>query len=140
MAILSKSGGQDDEESTDVASGAPPAFDVDFDPNDPEQVKVHYNLSGWGFEQRAELGVLRAQSVVIDQVLHATTEIFEVGGASAVEENLRLDRHWRNARVLSSHNPAIYRERQIGEYLLTGNLPVFIPSVGIAPSLVESQS
>ncbi|MFC4070377.1 acyl-CoA dehydrogenase family protein [Actinoplanes subglobosus] len=86
-------------------------------------------------EQRAELSVLRAQSVVIDQVLHVTTEIFEVGGASAVEENLRLDRHWRNARVLASHNPAIYRERQLGEHLLTGALPVFVPSVGVAPGL-----
>ncbi|RAK30411.1 alkylation response protein AidB-like acyl-CoA dehydrogenase [Actinoplanes lutulentus] len=90
-------------------------------------------------EKHAELGVLRAQSVVIDQVLHATTEIFEVGGASAVEENLRLDRHWRNARVLSSHNPAIYRERLIGEHLLTGELPVFIPGVGEAPSLPEQE-
>lgn len=90
-----------------------------------------------GLAQNAELSVLRAQSVIIDQVLHATTEIFEVGGASAVEENLRLDRHWRNARVLASHNPAIYRERQLGEHLLTGVLPVSFPSVGVAPSLLS---
>ncbi|BCJ47671.1 acyl-CoA dehydrogenase [Actinoplanes ianthinogenes] len=114
----------------DTAKNARWALHDAASPDREEQVRE--------LEQRAELSVLRAQSVVIDQVLHATTEIFEVGGASAVEENLRLDRHWRNARVLSSHNPAIYRERQIGEHLLTGVLPVSIPSVGVAPSLLEA--
>ena len=28
---------------------------IDFDPYDPDQVKVHYNLTGWSFDQRAEL-------------------------------------------------------------------------------------
>ena len=50
----------DDEDSTDVAAGAPP-FDRDFDPNDPDQTKVHYNLTGWGFEQRAELSETLAE-------------------------------------------------------------------------------
>lgn len=88
MAILSKSGGQDDEDSTDVASGAPPAFDVDFDPNDPEQVKVHYNLSGWGLEQRAELAETLAERevphvwdgeelVVPEQIEDAVDVLFE---------------------------------------------------------------
>ncbi|GLW30319.1 acyl-CoA dehydrogenase family protein [Actinoplanes regularis] len=115
----------------DTAKNARWAVKADPTPAAEEQVRE--------LEQRAELGVLRAQSVVIDQVLHVTTEIFEVGGASAVEENLRLDRHWRNARVLSSHNPAIYRERQIGEHLLTGVLPVSFPSVGVAPSLLAEE-
>ena len=60
MAILNRSGG-DEEKGAQVASGAPPAFDVEFDPNDPEQVKVHYNLAGWGFEQRAELAETLAE-------------------------------------------------------------------------------
>lgn len=65
----------------------------------------------------------QAQQIVIDQVLAATTLLFEVGGASATSETRRFDRHWRNARTVASHNPAIYRERMIGDYLLNGTVP-----------------
>lgn len=34
-----------------AASGQP----IDFDPNDPDVVKVHYDMSLWTFDQRAEL-------------------------------------------------------------------------------------
>lgn len=61
MPFVNKSGGESEEESSDVAAGAPPLFDVDFDPNDPEQVKVHYNLAGWTFDQRAELAETLAE-------------------------------------------------------------------------------
>ena len=61
MPFVNKSGGDGEEESTDVAAGAPPAFDVDFDPLDPDQVKVHYNLTGWSIDQRAELAETLAE-------------------------------------------------------------------------------
>ena len=35
-------------------------------------------------------------------------------------EKLRLDRHWRNARTISVHNPLIYKLRSIGDTLLNG--------------------
>lgn len=54
MPFLNRSD-DEGEESTAVAAGAPPALDVDFDPNDPDQSKVHYDLSGWTIDQRAEL-------------------------------------------------------------------------------------
>ena len=60
MPIVSR-GDDEDEDETTAAAGAPPAFDVDFDPNDPDQVKVHYNLTGWTFEQRAELAETLAE-------------------------------------------------------------------------------
>ncbi len=61
MPFVNKSGGEGEEESADVASGAPPAFDLDFDPHDPDQVKVHYNLAGWTLDQRAELAETLAE-------------------------------------------------------------------------------
>lgn len=61
MPIVSRGGEEDDQESTAAAAGAPPAFDFDFDPYDPDQVKVHYNLTGWTFEQRAELAETLAE-------------------------------------------------------------------------------
>lgn len=60
MAFVNKSGG-DSQESADVAAGAPPGFDVDFDPNDPDQTKVHYDLAGWSIDQRAELAETLAE-------------------------------------------------------------------------------
>jgi alkylation response protein AidB-like acyl-CoA dehydrogenase len=70
-----------------------------------------------------EIKPFQAQQIVIDLVLSATTLLFEVGGASATSETRRLDRHWRNARTAASHNPAIHRERAIGDYYLNGTIP-----------------
>jgi alkylation response protein AidB-like acyl-CoA dehydrogenase len=71
----------------------------------------------------ADIRTYQAQQVVIGQVLEATTLLFEVGGASASSAARRLDRHWRNARTLASHNPAILREAYLGDYYLNGTVP-----------------
>ncbi len=71
----------------------------------------------------AEIRAYQAQQIVLEQVLEATTLLFEVGGASATSEARRFDRHWRNARTLASHNPAIYRERALGNYYLNDISP-----------------
>lgn len=63
MPFVNRSG-EDEEESTDVAAGAPPGFDLDFDPSDPDRTKVHYNLTGWSFDQRAELAETLAEQGV----------------------------------------------------------------------------
>lgn len=52
MSFVSRSGGEQ-KRQTQSASGAPPADD--FDPADPDVVKVHYDLTGWTIDQRAEL-------------------------------------------------------------------------------------
>lgn len=71
----------------------------------------------------ADIRTFQAQQIVLEQVLEVTTLLFEVGGASATSQARRLDRHWRNARTLASHNPAIYRERALGNYYLNGVSP-----------------
>lgn len=71
----------------------------------------------------ADIKAYQGQQVAIDLVLQATTLMFEVGGASATQEGRRLDRHWRNARTISSHNPAISRERLLGDHYLNGVSP-----------------
>jgi alkylation response protein AidB-like acyl-CoA dehydrogenase len=76
-----------------------------------------------GDPDEGDAAVFSAQGAVARLVLDLTTELFEVGGASAVAERLRLDRHWRNARTLASHNPVIYRDRIVGQYLLDGTSP-----------------
>ncbi|WP_371919489.1 acyl-CoA dehydrogenase family protein [Pseudomonas sp. SDI] len=71
----------------------------------------------------ADIRTFQAQQMVLEQVLEATTLLFEVGGASATSQARRLDRHWRNARTLASHNPAVYREQALGNYYLNGISP-----------------
>ncbi|MDQ1130510.1 acyl-CoA dehydrogenase family protein [Microbacterium sp. SORGH_AS_0888] len=70
-----------------------------------------------------ELEVYRAQHVVGELVLAATSRLFEVGGASAVTRAAGLDRHWRNVRTIASHNPVAQRLRAVGAYELTGEHP-----------------
>jgi alkylation response protein AidB-like acyl-CoA dehydrogenase len=56
-------------------------------------------------------------------VLEATTGLFDALGASAVKEGLGLDRYWRNARTIASHNPRIYRDRIVGAFAVNGTAP-----------------
>lgn len=70
--------------------------------------------------ERALIGVFETQQVVIELTLRATTRLFEVGGASATAQGRALDRLWRNARTISSHNPAIHRAAALGDHYLNG--------------------
>ncbi len=71
----------------------------------------------------ADVAAYQAQVVVVDLVLRSATELFEVGGASATSTERHLDRHWRNARTIASHNPVVLKERTIGDYVLNGTSP-----------------
>jgi alkylation response protein AidB-like acyl-CoA dehydrogenase len=64
-----------------------------------------------------------AQIAVIDAVLDSANLIFNAGGSSALRETRNLDRHWRNARTLASHNPVVYKPTVIGDYLVNGTTP-----------------
>lgn len=76
--------------------------------------------------------VYQAQQVIAPVTLDVATKIFEVGGASATSQSRAFDRHWRNARVLSSHNPLIYRARILGDYVVNGVSPERKYTVGQA--------
>lgn len=71
----------------------------------------------------AELEVWQAQTVVSQLILDATSEAFDALGASATLRATGLDRYWRNARTISSHNPRIYKDRIVGDFAVNGTLP-----------------
>jgi alkylation response protein AidB-like acyl-CoA dehydrogenase len=81
---------------------------------------------------RAEVATAHAQLVILPAVLDAATALFEVGGASALDSSRALDRHWRNARTLASHNPARYKARALGDHLINGTPVVSWWSTGEA--------
>jgi alkylation response protein AidB-like acyl-CoA dehydrogenase len=71
----------------------------------------------------AELEVSQSLTVVSNLVLDATALLFDALGASAISRQLGLDRYWRNARTLSSHNPRIYKDRIVGDFAVNGTRP-----------------
>ncbi|CUX67020.1 putative acyl-CoA dehydrogenase [Agrobacterium tumefaciens str. Kerr 14] len=74
----------------------------------------------------ASLAAANAKLAVDEIALKAASLLFDVGGASATSEKLGLDRHWRNIRTLSSHNPRVQKARGIGDHLVNKvNLPPF---------------
>ncbi|ORA39922.1 acyl-CoA dehydrogenase family protein [Mycobacterium aquaticum] len=72
----------------------------------------------------AEVAVTQAQLVIVAAAQRATTRVFDALGASGVSEQLGLDRHWRNARTLASHNPVVYKARILGDWFVNGTDPV----------------
>ncbi|MEH3144360.1 MAG: acyl-CoA dehydrogenase family protein [Methylobacterium frigidaeris] len=62
--------------------------------------------------------------VVTDEVAATLASLLlDVGSGSAVATAGALDRHWRNLKVIASHNPRIYKERVVGDHYLNGTLP-----------------
>lgn len=82
--------------------------------------------------RQAVLTVSKAQIAISQHVLPAATNLFNALSASAVREDSSLDRHWRNARVILSHNPLIYRSRVLGDHAINGTGPDLAWSVGVA--------
>ncbi|MBG6183116.1 alkylation response protein AidB-like acyl-CoA dehydrogenase [Arthrobacter sp. CAN_A214] len=79
-----------------------------------------------------EFGSSQAQIVVTELVQRACTTIFDALGASSTRRGLQLDRHWRNARVISSHNPVVYKSRVVGDWEINGTVPNFVWRAGTA--------
>lgn len=66
----------------------------------------------------AAVEVAQAQVIASSAVHEIGTAIFETSGASGTSAARSLDRHWRNARTLSTHNPLSYKRKAIGNYLI----------------------
>lgn len=71
----------------------------------------------------AAIEVAKAQLVAERLTLDATQRLFDTGGASATARTLNLDRHWRNARTIASHNPLAYKAWATGDFVVNGALP-----------------
>ncbi|MNU64365.1 Dibenzothiophene desulfurization enzyme C [compost metagenome] len=81
----------------------------------------------------AEIESAKAQVVVTELIQRATTQLFNALGASDIRQGKALDRHWRNARTVSSHNPVIYKARIVGDWMVNGTEPPFVWQIGNGP-------
>jgi alkylation response protein AidB-like acyl-CoA dehydrogenase len=80
--------------------------------------------------QRAELESAQGQVVVTALSLEATSTVLNALGASAASEAKRLDRFWRNARTVSSHNPVIFKQRIVGDWAINGTPVPYVWAIG----------
>jgi len=62
----------------------------------------------------------KAKVIVDDLAIRSASSIYDAGGASSTIRSTNLDRHWRNARTLASHNPTAYKARSIGQLEING--------------------
>ena len=69
---------------------------------------------------KAALLSAKAKIVADEFAIRGGSLLFDVGGASATKKVTNFDRHWRNARTLSSHNPTTFKARSIGQYEISG--------------------
>jgi len=78
-----------------------------------------------GAEERAELAIaIGTAKVAATRVgLELCSRLFEVTGARATHAALRLDRHWRNLRTQSLHDPLDYRVQELGAWALNRQRP-----------------
>ena len=77
-----------------------------------------------GAEERGHLAVAIATAKVAAtrSGLDLTSRLFEVTGARATHA-LRLDRHWRNLRTQTLHDPVDYKLNELGDWALNASLP-----------------
>lgn len=56
--------------------------------------------------------------------LDLCSRLFEVTGARSTHASLRLDRHWRNLRTQTLHDPVDYKLHELGDWALNQSLPI----------------
>lgn len=71
----------------------------------------------------ASIIVAEAKIAATSASLRVSEMLFQVGGASATTRNWNFDRHWRNARTHTTHDPVAYKAKAVGSYYLNGALP-----------------
>nr|WP_174507293.1 SfnB family sulfur acquisition oxidoreductase [Acinetobacter sp. Marseille-Q1620] len=71
----------------------------------------------------ATLLVAEAKVLTTEVALLAANKLFELSGTRSTLSELNLDRHWRNARTHTLHDPVRWKYHIIGNYYLNGVLP-----------------
>lgn len=71
----------------------------------------------------ASLAVAAAKAVTTQACLAVAQALFDVGGASTTLARHNHDRHWRNARTHTTHDPVAYKYRALGDYYANDREP-----------------
>ncbi len=71
----------------------------------------------------ASIAVAEARAISTEVSLAAGSTLFELAGSQATLAEHGLDRHWRNARVHTLHDPVRWKYHAIGNYYLNDEKP-----------------
>ena len=71
----------------------------------------------------ASVAVARAKVLTTEIAIEASNKLFELGGTRSTLKKHNFDRHWRNARVHTLHDPVRWKYHVIGNWLLNGVKP-----------------
>ncbi len=72
---------------------------------------------------RASIAVAEAKVLTTEIALLASEKLFELSGSRATLAEFNLDRHWRNARVHTLHDPVRWKYHAVGAWYLNGKRP-----------------
>ena len=72
---------------------------------------------------RASVAVAKAKVLTTEIALEASNRLFELGGTRSSLARHNHDRHWRNARVHTLHDPVRWKYHVVGNWLLNGVNP-----------------
>jgi SfnB family sulfur acquisition oxidoreductase len=71
----------------------------------------------------AQIAVGEAKAIAEEAAIFAADRVNELGGTRSTLAEFNLDRHWRNARVHTLHDPGRWKYYAIGNYILNGVNP-----------------
>ena len=71
----------------------------------------------------ASIAVAEARAATTEIALQASTRLIELAGTQATLAEHTLDRHWRNARTHTLHDPVRWKYIAVGNYYLNDVLP-----------------
>ncbi|MDR7252356.1 SfnB family sulfur acquisition oxidoreductase [Nocardioides sp. BE266] len=67
------------------------------------------------------VAAVRAHSAQV--AVDVSSRLFEVAGTRSALDSLNLNRHWRNARTHTLHDPAAWKVQHLGRYVVDGTPP-----------------
>lgn len=90
-----------------------------------EGQKIHDDAWNVTAEERGdhEVRVAAVKARATEVSLEITSTVFEALGARATASKYGFDRFWRNVRTHTLHDPVAYKRREVGRWVLTGELP-----------------
>jgi SfnB family sulfur acquisition oxidoreductase len=68
----------------------------------------------------AAIAVAEAKVATTEVAISTTNKLFELVGPESLREKYGLDRHWRNARVHTLHDPVRWKYYAVGNFYLNG--------------------
>jgi alkylation response protein AidB-like acyl-CoA dehydrogenase len=71
----------------------------------------------------ASVAVAEAKALTTEAALSTTNTFFELAGTKSTLAEFNYDRHWRNARTHTLHDPVRWKYYAVGNYVLNQVLP-----------------